>query len=103
MPYIAFPNGVKTQEDVNYFFSRNNISPKVIGRLDDILLIKQITENGFCFCVVPEHVVEHNFNSTKLVRLGEVPNLSFDLWGIFPRISADRVLVKTIIRDYFDL
>jgi len=99
-PYIAFSNQGRLQEDVNYFFDRENIHPELVGEVDDVTLMRVITESSESFAVLPFRAVKESIKLGKLVMLGSLEQVKSTLWVITPSMARNRVLLKKIINDY---
>jgi LysR family transcriptional activator of nhaA len=101
LPYLAFSNQGRLQEDVDYFFNRENIQPERIGEVDDVTLMRVITENSQCFSILPHRAVKESLDHKKLKVLGEIQQIQSGLWAIVPSLAANRNLIRKIIKDYF--
>jgi len=99
--YIAFSNQGRMQEEIDYFFEREKIEPERIGEVDDITLMRVITEKTKCFSIVPYRSVKESIKYKRLKMLGEMKQVSSSLWAITPSISANSSLTKQIINSYF--
>lgn len=99
-PYIAFSNQGRLQEDVNYFFDRENIHPERVGEVDDVTLMRVITENSESFSILPLRAAKESVKTGKLVVLGNLEQVKSTLWVITPSIASNRILLKKIINDY---
>lgn len=101
LPYLAFSNQGRLQEDISYFFEREDIHPDKIGEVDDVTLMKVITENSNCFSILPLRAVKEAVKDKQLKVLGEIKEIQTGLSAIFPNLSANRVIIKRILKDYF--
>lgn len=83
IPYFNYTNETFLKYEVELFFSKNSISPKVIGEGDDIDLFQAITEQGLAFTIVPE-VAKNRIckNNKDVIVLGELEELQTSVWGI---------------------
>tara|TARA_Y100000590_G_C15728779_1_gene1016242 strand:- start:699 stop:1583 length:885 start_codon:yes stop_codon:yes gene_type:complete len=101
LPYLAFSNQGRLQEDVDYFFKRENIQPDKIGEVDDVTLMRIITENSDCFSVLPYRAVKESIANQSLKVLGEIKEVHSGLWALIPSLAENRVLIRKLIKDYF--
>jgi LysR family transcriptional activator of nhaA len=102
-PYLAFSTHGRMQEDLDYFFARAGIHPEKIGDVDDVTLMRVITENTECFSITPYRSIKESVKNKRLKILGEIPQINYGLWAITPSMSANRSLIKQIINDYFKI
>jgi len=101
LPYISYLNHGRTQSEISYYFKRNSIFPDLVGRVDDMALMRRIIVKGICFGVMPYRAIKDSLDNGELIQLGEFKDIQFNLWGIFPAISSNRKIIKKIISDYF--
>ncbi len=101
VPYLAFSNEGQLQAEIDYYFDRHNVHPEVMGKVDDITLMRVITETSPCFTVMPRRSVKEAIREKRLKLLGQVQGVESDLWAITPRVSTNRRLVTKVIKDYF--
>lgn len=99
--YISFSNQGRLQEDVEYFFDRENIHPEKIGEVDDITLMKVITKHTQSFSILPHRAVKNQLQRGDLKLLGELKELKTGLWAIFPSLSANKLVIRKVLNDYF--
>ena len=99
-PYLSFLNEGATQTNLNHFFLRNGIVPKIVGHLDNAGVMKAVIERGDCFCILPAHAAEDSITNNTILELGEISEVQFNLWGIFPTFSAHKAIIKKVIHNY---
>ncbi len=99
--YLAFSNQGRLQDDIEYFFHRKKIAPEVIGSVDDVTLMKVITEKSNCFCILPYKAVKESIQQKKVKLLGEIKEIQAGLWAVIPSHSANNVFIKKLLKDYF--
>lgn len=101
LPYIAFSNDGLLQQEIDYFFERSGIDVDLIGRVDDVTLMRTITETSNCFSIVPKRSVSQSVKAKRLKIISEIKGVDLNLWAIIPRISSQRLVVKKVINRYF--
>jgi LysR family transcriptional activator of nhaA len=82
LPFFNYTNESFLNYEIELFFSRNGISPKVIGEADDIDLFAVVTGNGLAFTIVPEVAKNRLCLSPDIIVLGELEELQTSVWGI---------------------
>lgn len=88
------------QLEIDHYFSRSDVTPKSFGRVDSISLMKMVTENNPCFCVLPQCVLRKEIELGMLQKLGELPDVRFNLWGVFPKSSSKKLNIEKIITNF---
>lgn len=101
MSYLAFSNQGRLQNDIDYFFELSNLNPERIGEVDDVTLMRIITENSPCFSIMPSRAVRESIRLKKLVKLGELSQVQVDLWAIVPSLASNKNTIKRLLNDYF--
>ncbi len=102
IPYLAFSNEGQLQAEINYYFERHNIHPELLGKVDDITLMRVITKSSSCFSIMPRKSVRTAVREKKLKILGQLNGVESDLWAITPKVSTNRRLITKLIKDYFN-
>ncbi len=82
VPYFNYTKDSFLKHEIDLFFSKNNISPRVIGEGDDVGLFQTITENGLAFTVVPEVSMSRICRNKDVIVLGELEELQTSIWGL---------------------
>lgn len=100
-PYLSFSRQGRLQEDINYFFERNGIQPEVIGEVEDVTLMRVITEDGSAFSIMPYRAAKESIKQGNLVVIGDLDQVKSNLWLVTSVSGSHRVLIKKIINDYF--
>ncbi|MBK27136.1 MAG: hypothetical protein CME70_24245 [Halobacteriovorax sp.] len=82
IPFFNYTNESFLKYEIELFFSKNTISPKIIGEADDIDLQQMVAENGLGFVIVPEVAKNRICQNKDVIVLGEVTELETSVWGI---------------------
>lgn len=99
-PFITFSNQGRLQEDVNYFFERQNIHPDLVGEVDDVTLMRVITEHSESFAILPYRAIKESVKSGMLIVLGDLKQIKSTLWVVTSSMSSNQVFLTKIINDY---
>lgn len=101
LPYVSFSTQGRLQEDIDYFFQREGVHPEKVGEVDDITLMRVITENSNCFSILPLRAVRESLKAKNLKKIGDLMQIESGLWAITSSMAANRVIIKQVIQDYF--
>lgn len=82
LPFFNYTNDSFLKFEIELFFSKNGLSPRVIGEADDFDLFQVVTENGLAFTIVPEVAKNRMCQNKDIVVLGELDELQTSVWGI---------------------
>ena len=82
IPFFNYTNDSTLRYEIELYFSRNTISPKVIGEADDVDLLKLVTQQAIAFTIVPEVAKNQMIKDKNIVVLGELEELQTSIWGI---------------------
>lgn len=99
--YIAFSNEGHLQREIEYFFERQGLKPETIGYVDDLTLMRRITETSNCFATLPRRSIKKAVRDKKLKILGEIKGVESQLWAITPRVNNNRTIILKLLRNYF--
>ncbi|EQC50153.1 transcriptional regulator, LysR family [Bacteriovorax sp. BSW11_IV] len=82
IPFFSYSNSSSIRSELELFFTKHAIAPKVIGEADDIELLQMMTEKGMAFTVVPEVAKNRICKNKDVIILGELKELQTSVWGI---------------------
>lgn len=85
VPFFNYTKNSYLKYEIELFFSKNSITPKIIGEGDDRDLMEMVTLQGLAFTIVPEGVKNKFCSNKNLVVLGEVTELQTSVWGIIKK------------------
>lgn len=68
--------------EIELYFSKYGIAPRMIGEADDIDLFQMVTEKGLAFTIVPEVAKKRMCLNKDIIVLGELEELQTSVWGI---------------------
>ena len=82
IPYFNYTKDNFLKHEIDLFFSKNSVVPKIIGEGDDVELFQTITEKGLAFTIVPEVSKNRICQNKDVIVLGELEELQTSVWGI---------------------
>lgn len=82
IPYFSYTSNSYLKFEIDLFFSKNSISPKIIGEGDDVDILQTVTENALAFTIVPEPAKQRFCRNSEIIILGEIEELETTIWGI---------------------
>ncbi|WP_127715922.1 LysR family transcriptional regulator [Halobacteriovorax sp. HLS] len=85
IPFFNYTNDTFLKYEIDLFFSKSGISPRVIGEGDDIDLFQVITEQALAFTIVPEVAKNRICRNKDVVVLGELDEFQTYVWGIIKK------------------
>lgn len=82
IPFFNYTKDSFLKYEIELFFSKNSLAPRVIGEADDIDLFQVVTDKGLAFTIVPEVAKNRLCQSKDVIVLGELEELQTSVWGI---------------------
>ncbi len=82
IPFFNYTNESFLKYEIELFFTKNGLGPRIIGEADDVDLFEIVTEKGLAFTIVPEVAKNRFCMSKNVVVLGELEELQTSVWGI---------------------
>lgn len=82
IPFFNYTSDSFLKYEIELFFSKNSLFPKIIGEADDIDLLQVLTEKGVAFTIVPEVAKNRFCQNSDVIVLGELKELQTSVWGI---------------------
>lgn len=82
VPFFNFTNDSFLKFEIELFFTKHGLVPKIIGEADDIDLFQVITEKGLAFTIVPEAAKNRFVRNKDVIVLGELTELQTSVWGV---------------------
>lgn len=82
IPYFGHSETSLMKYEIELFFGKTGILPKVIGRGDNLELFTLMVEQGFAFCIVSEAGMERMTKNKDIVVLGELEELQTSVFAI---------------------
>lgn len=85
IPFFNYTNDSFLKFEIEIFFLKNGLSPRVIGEGDDIDLFQLVTEKSLAFTIVPGPAKNRICKNKDIVVLGELEELQTTVWGIIKK------------------
>jgi LysR family transcriptional regulator, transcriptional activator of nhaA len=82
IPFFNYTNESFLKYEIELFFTKNGLSPKMIGEADDMDLFEVVTEKGLAFTIVPEPAKNRLCLNKDIIVLGELEEFQTSVWGI---------------------
>ena len=82
IPFLNYTRESFLKYEIELFFTKNGISPKIIGEADDVGLFELVTTTGIAFTIVPEVAKNRICQNKDVIVLGELEELQTSVWGI---------------------
>lgn len=88
IPYFGHSEASLMKYEIELFFSKTGLTPKIIGRGDNLELFTLMIEQGFGFCIVSETGMERMMRNKDLIVLGELEELQTAVFAISKKSLA---------------
>lgn len=85
IPFFNYTTNSSLRYEIELYFAKNNIAPKVIGEGDNIDIFEVILNKGLAFAILPEAAKNRLSNTSDVIVLGEITDLQSHVWGIIQR------------------
>lgn len=82
IPFFSYTKESFLKYEIDHFFSKNSLTPKIVGAGDDMDLFQVVLENGLAFTIVPEVSKNRLCQNKNIVVLGEIEELQTSVYGI---------------------
>lgn len=97
MPFLHFTQHSQLRYDTDQFFKLHNITPDIVGEVDDVTLARLSVEKGVGFCLIPKKAVQDSIRQKKMVILGSPKAIQSDMWAITTRSAKTHpLLLKSV-------
>lgn len=95
IPFFNYTSDTVLKYEIDLFFRKNSLSPKVLGEADDIDFLETIVGHGHCFVIVPEVAKNRFCRNNDVVVLGEIDDFQSSVWGVVKK-DYDGILVDLL-------
>jgi LysR family transcriptional activator of nhaA len=85
IPFFNYTNESFLKYEIELFFSKNTLAPRIIGEADDIDFFQVILEKELGFTIVPEVAKNRLCQNKDIIVLGELKELQTSVWGIIKK------------------
>lgn len=96
-PYIAGSSSSSLMSQaIEAWFARNDIRPKIVGRIDDSALVKAFAQQDLGFIAAPSSIQEHITDQYGLKPIGQSADVRYTLFLIRPQGRRPHALVAEL-------
>lgn len=82
IPFFNYTSDSFLKYEIDLFFRKHGLAPKVIGQGDDTELFETVTRSELAFTIVPEVAKKRMCSNKDIIVLGELKELQTSVWGI---------------------
>ena len=82
IPFFNYANDSFLNYEIDLFFTKHSLSPRIIGSANDIDLFQVVTEKGIAFTIIPEVAKNRLIQNKDIIVLGELKELQTSVWGV---------------------
>lgn len=82
IPFLNYTKESFFKYEIELFFVKHSLTPKLLGEADDIDLMYKITESGKGFTIVPEVAAKRFLLNKDIITLGELADLQTTVWAL---------------------
>lgn len=82
MPFFNYTSESLLKFEIDLFFAKNNLSPKIVGTANDIDLLELVTQQAVAYTIVPEIAKNRFCRHKDIAVLGEIEDLQTSVWAI---------------------
>lgn len=83
MPYVAYTLHSRYRGEIDEYFERNKVSPRLLGEVDDVAIMLELCRANHCFAILPESVAADWVREGTLKVLGDVDGLRSNVEAVF--------------------
>lgn len=100
--YFPIVNQSQVNREIEHFFLRNHLTPKIFGHVDSLNLMIYLLKENDCFGLVPMCAVQNEIDRGELEVIGELPDIHLSMWGVCSRSSSKTEGIMSIIDSFFE-
>ncbi len=82
IPFFNYTKESSLQYEIQLYFSKNSLTPRILGEADDLDLFRAVTEKGLAFTIVPEVAKNRLCLNKEIIVLGELEELQTSVWAV---------------------
>ena len=82
VPFFSYTSDSFLEYEIELYFTKNGLTPKLIGSSEDIDLFQLVTEQAYAFTIVPEVAKNRLCLNKDVIVLGELEELQTSVWGV---------------------
>lgn len=96
IPFINYTNKTNIQNQIFKFFNENDISPHIVGEIDDVNIIRRFTQNGHCFSILPQSVICDYVKDRRLISLSKINDIKIAIYAIIKDDENNKDIYKIL-------
>jgi len=100
VPFCTYSQHSLAHEYLNDYFTREKVSPKIVGEVDDINLLQSLAQSGKALVALPSEMAEELIKARKVIPIGEAIKCNLSLWGISPMDSSLYPSLQKSLEDF---
>lgn len=97
VPMMYLTPHSQLRADVDRYLARHETRPQSVGEADDITFLRLGAERGVCVAILPQNSVQESIQKKRLIRLGELKNVSSEMWALVRRDASRLPVIKNLI------
>jgi LysR family transcriptional activator of nhaA len=82
LPFFHYTQESFLKYEIDLFFRKHDLTPKIVGEADDIDLFQVVAAKGLAFTIVPEVAKNRLCMDKNIVVLGEIKELQTSVWAL---------------------
>lgn len=82
-PHIAYTLHSRYRGEIDEYFDNNNVEPELLGEVDDVSIMLELTRAGHCFAIVPESVAHESLTQGNVKLLGCIDDLRSNVEAVY--------------------
>ncbi len=82
IPFFNYTEDSPLRHEIELFFMRNALNPRIIGEANDIDMLELVTKSGNAFTIVPEVSKKRLEVNEEIITLGEIKELQTEVYAV---------------------
>lgn len=99
-PILHLTRHSQIRDEIDRYFFKHKINPQIIGEADDVALLRLGAEKGICVAVLPHNTVNQALSQGRLIKLGELKGVNWDMWAMARADSARMGIINKTINKF---
>ncbi|MCF8721659.1 LysR family transcriptional regulator [Nitrospina gracilis] len=97
VPLMHLTGKSQLRVEVDRYLARHEIRPQSVGEADDIAFLRLGAERGLCVAILPQNSVQDSIQKKRLVKLGELKNVTSEMWALVRRDTSRLPIIKNTL------
>lgn len=99
-PLILPTTHSKLRQDVDHFFSANEMVHETVAEIQDTSVQKLLAVNGLGLIPLPEFSVKEHVREKKLVKIGTLNGVFEEFWMISAKRTIENPVASKLVKDF---